>query len=921
MLHTEFGYVHLDMKALMLQELKRGSVEGQSLEKSLEAGLIPPSYIRINLLKRAFALSPAPSYIITGFLKSVTEALEFEKEICGIKIIANYIISDLDEYIRLHHGNPNREKWEIYRSVYQDVIDFYMPLNIVRNVDTLGVPDKIFKRLKQAIQPEVFFIVGVPGCGKSTLGKKMAEKYHLDYINLESILWEKNVNNQTRKINDDDSITKKLMLAMEQVSSMRFLIEGFPMNLYQLKQFEIAFGLPKKLFYLALYKEELILRCKKPQISLEYAEYIRKAGTMIDYAESKPYFSRINVNLSVDDSLAQIGKEIEPEVVMVYNDKNNLIITFLAQQGYQSLDLNEAMKSVCSRQTEKGKEIIRLIESGKFVSGRTLIEIMQEFIYSGSTFGKKFVLCGNYPSKVKELEFIERNCVKIQKLYYWAESVENSYSIIPYVEEEKLETYMFRTGRFVRFLPSSDYMTDYTKELADRIDRAYGKYIIFLGSTLSGKSKLATRYAEKTGYKLISYNDLPDIIKAKKSTEDEPYENATFDDIVSEIYSYMKDPLSTIILDGIPKENLVLQETEAVADDEEPADTTEIYLTTVFNKFIEILGLPYLIFHLSSDMKYLKQRLFKSLELGPEDELNEDQLEPLIKSIKADGILSAKFQDLNKEYPPNEYRSVKKIRYYEINTSYSEDKSFAYIKSIASAKLVLIEETAQKEILKAINNICINHDLVHLNVPILLKSESLKNTERGIILSSLLKQNVSIPTNIIISVLQDSLQNLLIGDQLVIISQFLVNKDPYQYPRSMDEFIAIEECLGDIVGVIVVTPRLKKRNVDIDNIPVIHYPPPKKEEDVPKNEEEEEEGAVQKPPEEILPPRSDPRKPVNLPKMFQLYKRSIPNFVNWDENSQLEDAVMKVFEYVALRKYLSSDDHERLCCPNIQILN
>ena len=176
MLHTEFGYVHLDMKALMLQELKRGSVEGQSLEKSLEAGLIPPSYIRINLLKRAFALSPAPSYIITGFLKSVTEALEFEKEICGIKIIANYIISDLDEYIRLHHGNPNREKWEIYRSVYQDVIDFYMPLNIVRNVDTLGVPDKIFKRLKQAIQPEVFFIVGVPGCGKSTLGKKMAEK-------------------------------------------------------------------------------------------------------------------------------------------------------------------------------------------------------------------------------------------------------------------------------------------------------------------------------------------------------------------------------------------------------------------------------------------------------------------------------------------------------------------------------------------------------------------------------------------------------------------------------------------------------------------------------------------------------------------------------------------------------------------------
>ena len=91
---TEYSYVHLDMKTLMNQEIKRGSEDGQSLKQSLDAEVVPSSFIRINLLKRAFSLHPSPSYVITGFLKNLSEALDFEKEVCGIKIIANFVIND-----------------------------------------------------------------------------------------------------------------------------------------------------------------------------------------------------------------------------------------------------------------------------------------------------------------------------------------------------------------------------------------------------------------------------------------------------------------------------------------------------------------------------------------------------------------------------------------------------------------------------------------------------------------------------------------------------------------------------------------------------------------------------------------------------------------------------------------------------------
>ena len=917
-LRTEFNYVHLDMKTLMTQEIKRGTADGDAIQKTLNAGVIPSDSLRIKLLKRAFSLNPSPSYVITGFLKNLSETLEFEKQVCGIRVIVNFGIDDWESFYQKNEKNLKREKIENFRNARHEVIEFYKTLNIVRNIDSVGHVEKVFRRLKLAIQPELFFIIGPPACGKTTLAKKMADKYNLNFIDVEKLIWEKNVNNQLRRISDDDGITKKVLFTLEQSNSLRFLIEGFPMNLYQLKKFEAAFGAPKKLFSLALFKEEIQKRSSKPNISLDYFDYVSKASSMIDYAGKKPYFSRINVNLSISQSFSQISQEIEPEMILLSNDVNNHLRLFLESQGYKNFNLNQAMKSVVSRQTERGKELIKLTESGKIVPARLLIKIMQEFIYSGSTFGQKFILGGVFPSKVKELQFIERNCVNISKLYHYTE-----YEEIPISQntsEVSINTCLYKNGKLLNFHSADNYQEAFNHELKVKLDRKYGKYVLFIGSVLTGKSTQAKKFSAKTGFKLVNYEELPEIIKTKKSTEEEPYEKVTCDDVLEEIRSYMQDPSSTIVLDGLPPENLVLPEVEVSADDEEVKDRTAEYIQEAHSKLVSALGAPYLVFHLSTDLKNLKHRLFRRLELTPEDELNEDQVEILTKSIKHDHVLTQKFKSLNQSFSLSSYRSLKKKVFYEVNTNLSESRSFTYIQSVASPKVIVIEEVMKKEPSILISNICMNNDILHLHVPDILLLESERESERGELVKNLLKQKVSVPTNIIVAVIKDSLKSLKVGDQVVVLTG-LFYADPNEHPRAMEVFMCIEEIIGEIVGVILVAPRIRKEIVEVDNIPVVHYPPPKKEEDDPiKNDDDENEEQAAKPAEIVYPPRSSPGKPVNLPKIFQLYKRGVAKFISNPKDLELEDAIKQVFAYISGRKYLSMDDQERFNCPNIQLI-
>lgn len=64
--------------------------------------------------------------------------------------------------------------------------------------------------------------------------------------------------------------------------------------------------------------------------------------------------------------------------------------------------------------------------------------------------------------------------------------------------------------------------------------------------------------AERYGFELIDWETLPDTIKEIKSTEDEPYENVNWNDIIEYFQNRLSDCQTRLVLDNFPPENLVL---------------------------------------------------------------------------------------------------------------------------------------------------------------------------------------------------------------------------------------------------------------------------------------------------------------------------------------------------------------------------
>lgn len=933
---SELGSIHISLTGLMHAEIKRGTPDGQTIEKSLKSGQLPSKVLRVGLLSREIATNPNHSYVITGFLKSLDEALEFEKQVTDIKLIVEFKVNDHEGHARINEGKAKEiANLDHYYAKSRELIDFYAQFGAVRETDAVGTPELVFKRFKQAIRPEVFFIIGPPGSGKTTQARKMAEKYNLHLIDSESFSYDKDQAGKVFRINDDNELSRRLMHAMEKVSSMRFLVEGFPSSVYALKQFELAFAKPKKIFYIALYKEELMQRSSNPNINTEYLNYMKKMSPLIDALDKKLYFAKINANLSVENTFAQISKHIEPEVVMIRHDPEGSFSNYLHNQGFNDVNLHDSMSLSCKRQTQKGKMIMNYVETGKIVPTKTLISLVQDSLYNGSSFGKKFILKGKYPATVKELNFIEKHCAKITKIYHVTHNPNDPLYVE--LEKEEIDTHLVRENKLAKIiydasLSEEDRFTFFSQDIQERLERKKGKYIVVLGQYLTGKTTVSKYIADSLKFKLINYEELPDQIKAKKSTEEEPYENVTWQDIIEELSSQTNNPNYTIILDGFPPETMVLSPDEDKKEEEEEViekDKNLEYYEKIRNELIQALGTPYVVLHTTAELQTLEKRLFESLQLGEEDELTEEHHEIFKESaLKEKPFLdwfdSIKLNITDEMHPQNWKTKV----YYQVDTSKSITRTKEFLDSIFSLKFILVEGERNKAYENHIDNLCINYDIFHVNMDLVIFEEINSVSEKGNLIQTMIHQQIQLPLSLKYSLIQDYLKkHLTYRSQLILLSHFSTSQNQFEYPRGMDTFLTLEETLGKIISVIRICNKKGAVKVDVDHVPVVHYPPPKtkeeQEQEEKKSEDENEElqdSQNQKNEPVELPPRSNPKDPIGLSKLFQLYKRNTPQFETLDEIYSLDVCFKRILSYMRLESYLSAQDSIRLRCTNLQVI-
>lgn len=125
-------------------------------------------------------------------------------------------------------------------------------------------------------------------------------------------------------------------------------------------------------------------------------------------------------------------------------------------------------------------------------------------------------------------------------------------------------------------------------------------------------------------------------MKAKKSTDEEPYENVTLEDIAEELNSQLENPNTTLLFDGLPEIGVILPE-----EPTEGVDKIELFVKTFYEKILKPIGLPYIYLKLETPEELLETRLRKiRLELQEDEEMTEEHKAPLVESLQV-------FQHLN----------------------------------------------------------------------------------------------------------------------------------------------------------------------------------------------------------------------------------------------------------------------------------
>jgi adenylate kinase family enzyme len=105
------------------------------------------------------------------------------------------------------------------------MFDYYRQFGKVRTVNANQDSQVIYNQLKTILTPQTTFLIGPKASGKTTLGKQIAERTNMVFMNFNDF-----VKKHHLKGKDDETVVLALIKSLSYQIEPRLLIEGFPQN-------------------------------------------------------------------------------------------------------------------------------------------------------------------------------------------------------------------------------------------------------------------------------------------------------------------------------------------------------------------------------------------------------------------------------------------------------------------------------------------------------------------------------------------------------------------------------------------------------------------------------------------------------------------------------------------------------------------
>lgn len=110
-----------------------------------------------------------------------------------------------------------------YNEQSKPVVDLYEQFGKVRRIDASKDIQDVYEQTKKAMLPSISFILGPKTSGKSTLGKALADRTNMKFIDFNNFVEENGLAGQ-----DDDEVTGALIKSMVNEHCPRVLLKNFP---------------------------------------------------------------------------------------------------------------------------------------------------------------------------------------------------------------------------------------------------------------------------------------------------------------------------------------------------------------------------------------------------------------------------------------------------------------------------------------------------------------------------------------------------------------------------------------------------------------------------------------------------------------------------------------------------------------------